>query len=155
MKPEHVAKLLNKSNLTAQEKAVITRTPTTPAQFAVGYDPADDAEFEGFDAFNEAHKGDPRHGGENPLAVVSQTPTGKLWLLAFTINLLGGNPSTVNEDARALLPVLLATKSGAVRTAVFRALRSLLRCCTEDLTSPLRTEINEALESHSRGAVSK
>ena len=66
MKPEHVAKLLNKSNLTAQEKAVITRTPTTPPQSALGYDSANDAEFEGFDAFNEAHKSDPRHGGEIP-----------------------------------------------------------------------------------------
>ncbi|WP_263373911.1 hypothetical protein [Granulicella aggregans] len=150
MNPEHVQKLLNRSRLSPVERAALT--PEKPSSNLrgkppKGYDPSNDAEFESLDArYEEMCAAHPYGGSEfNPLSDLSQTPTGKLWLICFTIRLLGGNANTANEDARCLMPVVANTRSAVVRLKVSCALRSILRNSSETLSPDLTEAVSKAL----------
>jgi hypothetical protein len=150
MNPDHIQKLLDKSRLSATEKAALAPRKISnppPIQRHQGYDPANDAEFASLDdAYAEMKAGHPYGGSEfNPLADLTQTPTGKLWLRCFTIGLLGGSANTANEDARALLPVLATTGSNEVRLKVSASLRSILRNFPDTLTPDLNEAVSKAL----------
>ncbi|MBB5056910.1 hypothetical protein HDF16_001595 [Granulicella aggregans] len=150
MNPDHVSKLLNRSRLSEVEKAALAPRKISNAlhtQTNHGYDSANDAEFESLDdryaALCAAHP----YGGSDfsPLSDLSQTPTGKLWLICFTIRLLGGNANTANDDARSLMPVVANTRSAVVRLKVSCALRSILRNFPETLSPDLTEVVSKAL----------
>jgi hypothetical protein len=86
-----------------------------------------DKAFEESEARYEASKLNYRFGATSALAEIITTPAGNLWHRTFSIRLLGGIQSEVNEDVAALLPALLGTTSEFVRGRVFSALRSLYR----------------------------
>jgi hypothetical protein len=150
MNPQHIAKLLNRSGLSPEEKAMLAPHKINnppPTQTHHGYDPANDSEFESLDnAYAELCAAHLYGGSEfSPLSDLSQTPTGKIWLRCFSIGLLGGNAITAIDDTRALLPVLANTHSSVVRLKVCTALRSLMRNFPDVLPVELAEEMSKAV----------
>jgi hypothetical protein len=149
MNQQQIRQMLQNPDLPPGQRAALEAKIAVPAVTVADYDPDMlDKAFEDSEARHEASKQNYRFGGSSALAEIITTPAGNLWHRTFSIRLLGGIQSEVNDDVSALLPALLGTQSEFVRSRVLSALRLLHRFYPELIKPDLYGQLNDALAQH-------